>query len=60
MEGWHVLYMLQDRPASRSEWTGMEVLKPVEEDFFADEYLEYSHVFRWIKEPYTMQKTRGP
>jgi hypothetical protein len=37
---------------------GMEVLKPFEEEFFQDDdYRDYAHVFKWINETYTDDKT---
>jgi len=38
---------------------GMEVLKPFQKEFFEDEFYEYSHIFKWIEEPYTSD-LKGP
>ena len=38
---------------------GMEVLKPFEDQFFQDDCYKYSHVFKWLNEPYTGDK-KGP
>ena len=49
--------------ASAAQFTlgmdGMEILKPLETEFFEDEHYKFSRVFKWIDEPYTEDET-GP